>query len=547
MNFANKQVLIIEDQRPFLLLLRGLLNAMGASKVVTKATAEQSISECKKNKFDVILCDLHLGVNKKNGFELIEELRARKLIKPTCIFIIISADSARPVVLGSLERSPDDYLIKPFSHVQLKTRIVRAWQKRKFLTPVFRAVADDDLPKAKKACEKLLDAPSHYRGSCEKLLVEIYWQLNEPKPALGLLSKYGDGRPIMWAQIALAKTHLLMKQPQQAIKIIDGVLAKHRFSADAHDILAQAHDMLQEGTLALNAIKTSIKLSPFSLERHFIACTIAQNNNDYVLASESSKAIWDLSKRSVHHNTMHWCGYIRSLLDVAEHTDEKSVKNRYQQEALLELQRARFDEYLQRLSSNFSIDIYNDIVQARLNAIDGKMLDAKKSIVRSQVAIEEKFGEIPPIFLPDSLKVMYDIGEFEDAQELNQIVEKIPNTLDPNGLYLIKKEGMSAKEKLTQYQQFNKQGIELYQEGQFEKARDAFGLAQQFAPVNTGVALNLLQCLLRILDKGKKPEPKLVTECRRIHKLIDDMPLKRQHQEKYDALHNELMTYIGKK
>ncbi|GEA11152.1 hypothetical protein [Alteromonas sp. KUL49] len=106
---------------------------------------------------------------------------------------------------------------------------------------------------------------------------------------------------------------------------------------------------------------------------------------------------------------------------------------------------------------------------------------------------------------------------------------------------------MSAKEKLTQYQQFNKQGIELYQEGQFEKARDAFGLAQQFAPVNTGVALNLLQCLLRILDKGKKPEPKLVTECRRIHKLIDDMPLKRQHQEKYDALHNELMTYIGKK
>lgn len=65
MNFANKQVLIIEDQRPFLLLLRGLLNAMGASKVVTKATAEQSISECKKNKFDVILCDLHLGVNKK--------------------------------------------------------------------------------------------------------------------------------------------------------------------------------------------------------------------------------------------------------------------------------------------------------------------------------------------------------------------------------------------------------------------------------------------------------------------------------------------------
>ncbi len=547
MNFANKQVLIIEDQRPFLLLLRGLLNAMGASKVVTKATAEQSISECKKNKFDIILCDLHLGVNKKNGFELIEELRARKLIKPTCIFIIISADSARPVVLGSLERSPDDYLIKPFSHAQLKTRIVRAWQRRQFLTPVFKAVAEDNFLNAKTACLTLLQTPSHYTGSCEKLLVEICWELKDYQPALDLLKKYGEGRPIMWAQIALANTHLLLKQPQQAIKIINEVLTKHRFSADAHDILAQANDMLQEGSLALNAIKTSIKLSPYSLSRHFIACSIAQNNNDYILAAESSKAIWDLSKRTVHQNTMHWCGYIRSLLNVAEHTEEKNIKNRYQQEALLELQRAKFDEHLQRIASDFDFEIYNDIIQARLNAIDGKMLDAKKSIARSQAAIELNFGEIPAVFLPDSLKVMYDIGEFEEAHELNQVAEKIPHALDPNSLYLIKKEEMSAKEKLTHYQQFNKQGIELYQQGQFEKARDAFGLAQQFAPVNTGVALNLLQCLLRILDKGKKPEPTLVTECRRIHKLIDDMPLKRQHQEKYDALHSELMTYIGKK
>ena len=114
MNFSDKQVLIVEDQRPFLLLLRGLLHSMGASEVVTKSSAEKALSLCKKQKFDIVVCDLHLGVDKKNGFELIEELRIKRLIKPTTVFILISADSARPVVLGSIERRPDDYLIKPF-------------------------------------------------------------------------------------------------------------------------------------------------------------------------------------------------------------------------------------------------------------------------------------------------------------------------------------------------------------------------------------------------------------------------------------------------
>ena len=47
MNFANKQVLIVEDQRPFLLLLRGLMHSMGATDIVTKSSAEKAISICR--------------------------------------------------------------------------------------------------------------------------------------------------------------------------------------------------------------------------------------------------------------------------------------------------------------------------------------------------------------------------------------------------------------------------------------------------------------------------------------------------------------------
>ncbi|CAN0606259.1 unnamed protein product, partial [Ectocarpus sp. 12 AP-2014] len=169
---------------------------MGASDVVTKSSVEKALSLCKKQKFDIIVCDLHLGVDKKNGFELIEELRIKRLIKPTTVFILISADSARPVVLGSIERRPDDYLIKPFSQVQLKTRITRAWQKRQFLGAVLQEVANENINDAIDLCEDLISTPSPYTGTCEQLLVELYLRLEQYDKALDVLAPYLEGKPI---------------------------------------------------------------------------------------------------------------------------------------------------------------------------------------------------------------------------------------------------------------------------------------------------------------------------------------------------------------
>lgn len=545
MKYADKQVLIVEDQRPFLLLLRGLLNTMGATNIVTKSSAEQAITLCRKQKYDIIVADLHLGADKKNGFELIEELRIRKLIKPSTIFLLISADSARPIVLGSIERRPDDYLIKPFSQAQLKTRIARSWQKRQFLQPVYAAIFDEDWNKAIDNAEHLASMTSPYQRSCEQLLVELYWEIKEPEKALDVLKPYSDGKPLLWAQVALGKTYLHLTKPDKAIEVAETILQSNRFSPDAHDILADAYDMQQSHDDAVSSIKMALKISPYSLPRHFAACQIAWNNNDFVLAAESAKSIWELSKRTVHQNIAHWCGYIRSTLDVAEHAEEKRTKNRYQQEALLALQRGKFDDALTKITEDFDIDIYEQVITARVNAIDGKMLDARKHLAASQIAIDDKYDEYPVGFAPDSVKVMFDLGEFEEAQSLLSILNRKSITLDPNSRELLKREEQRASDKQANYQQFNRKGISLYQQGQYEKAKEAFTAAQTFAPVNTGVALNLLQCLIKILDKNDKAEPALVKECRRVYKLIEDMPLSNQHQQKFDALKADLFNYIG--
>ena len=545
MQFSNKQVLIVEDQRPFLLLLKGLMHSMGASDVVTKSSAEQAVSLCRKHKFDIVICDLHLGADNKTGYELIEELRIRRLISPTAVFILISADSARPIVLGSIERRPDDFLIKPFSQVQLKSRIVRAWQKRQFLQKALNFIEQGEFNSAIDHIEALLDAPSHYKGHCEQLLVELYWRIGQPHKALDVLSDYVDKQPVLWAQIAIGKTYLVLKEYEKAISIAKRTLKRNRFNADAHDILAQAHQAMSAGEEALDSIKEAIKLSPYSIPRHFKACEIGRQNGDLVLAANSSHAIWDLSKRTVHQTSLHWCGIIRSLLDVAEFADDKRQRNKFQQEALLTLQRGKFDEHLQKIDRDFDVDIFGTIVNARISAIDGKLIDAKRHLTTSQTLLNEKYTEVPTAFIPDSINVMYKLGEFDDALQLSELLTSRQEELDQNSLNMLNAQALNTRKSLASYQQFNREGIQHYQNQDYERAKASFALAQGFAPVNTGVALNLLQCLLQIAIKEGKAEMKLVNECKRLFKLIDDMTLKPPYKEKYTSLREELSKYIG--
>ena len=233
------------------------------------------------------------------------------------------------------------------------------------------------------------------------------------------------------------------------------------------------------------------------------------------------------------------------MLDVAENTDEKKQRNKYQQEALLTLQRGKFDEHLFKMDRNFDVNIFSNIVNARVSAIDGKLIDAKMHLVNSQVAIEEKYDEPPTAYLPDSINVMYSLGEFDDAIALCKVVELRKDELDKNSASMLAKEAEKAKSNLANYQQFNREGIDHYQQHAYERAKASFALAQNYAPVNIGVALNLLHCLLQLYKSKDQADVQMETECKRLYKLLDNIPLKNAYSEKYANLRDELSVYIG--
>lgn len=111
------RVLIIEDQKRLLGSLRRGLEEEGY-EVVTTPTGEEGFYLATTRVPDVVVLDLMLP--KRDGFQVLQDLRAQGFTKP--VLILTSRDAVEDRVRG-LDRGADDYLVKPFAFAELVARL----------------------------------------------------------------------------------------------------------------------------------------------------------------------------------------------------------------------------------------------------------------------------------------------------------------------------------------------------------------------------------------------------------------------------------------
>ncbi|MFT6896809.1 MAG: DNA-binding NarL/FixJ family response regulator [Paraglaciecola sp.] len=544
MNYADKRILLIDDQRPFLTLLRGVINNLGAQAVVTVQNAEAALVACKKEQFDFIICDLHLGYGKKNGFQFLEEVRVRLLVKPETVITIVSADSERPMVLGSVEKNPDDYLIKPFSQAQLNLRLSKAYHKKMALRSVYAAMQQDDCDAAINACRHLIQSGTRYHKSCFELLTELYWRKGDYLQAKQMLTPILKDKPQPWVAIAVAKTDLLLGNFTTAIERANEVLEHNPLMSEGYDILAQCYLQLNQANDALLAIIQAIALAPMSVERQIMACAIARRNGDYEMAKLRSLDVWEQSKKSIHRDIAHLCSYFRSIVDAVQNSKSRNTRNKYQHEMAMAMARYRHDDTLTRIEEDFDYTIFENIINARLSFIDGRLLEARRTLTETQQQIVNKYTEYPLAMAPDSIKVMLDLGEYDDADKLiNELLTrgKIHDEITHLELSTCNE---NAAQRKDIYKKCNLKGRDFYNQGKFQEAYLAFIEAQKVAPVNTEVALNILQCHLKIIGQMKKPEISTLNSLKQMYRHLKNMVMLDVHQQKFDALKSELGKYV---
>ncbi len=113
-NFNNIRVLVADDFSSFRTTIGSMLNKLGVMQVENASTAKEAIELCRVKTFDVVLCDHELGAG-RTGQHVLEELRHCQLLPLTSVFVLVSADVSRDVVMSAYDCQPDDYLAKPIN------------------------------------------------------------------------------------------------------------------------------------------------------------------------------------------------------------------------------------------------------------------------------------------------------------------------------------------------------------------------------------------------------------------------------------------------
>ncbi|MER2491461.1 response regulator [Catenovulum sediminis] len=543
LTYADKSFLIVDDQRPFQIMLKGILINLGARNVNAVATGEAAISAARGRVYDFVLVDYNLGGHRKNGRQVIEELHSRKLLGPHSISIMVTGENHRPMVLGAVELQPDDYVMKPFSQNVLKFRLEKCYQKRAALIPVHRAMFDGKYDEAILECKKLIQDKSRYRNYCNNLLAELLCKMGKYQQAEYLLQKLLAHKPFTWGQIQLARTYYHQEKYSEAVRLASEVINQAPLIIDSYDLLSQA--LLKSGHIT-NSLEMAIKaveLSPYSIERQYRLCEVAQKCDMHEIVKDACKSILDMSRKSINQDDIHLLNYIRSVINAAEHTEDKSEQNKLMQEASLALQRGRHDELI---THEMDYNAFEGLCRARLESLENQLLAAKKQLyaIQSKAQDNQVEGEDDP-FIFDKVAVLLKIGEFETAESW---IEQVANSSQNRNQFI--KDNLehylkASESKQRAFSELNQAGIEAYKADEYMQAVNSFDQALKYAPLHTGGTLNLILAIFKLMETtGKYPED-LVKRVNKAFQSLSDIKLPTKQLERYQKLRGQYDNLIA--
>lgn len=260
-DLSRSHFLIIEDYEGMRKILRDILSRAGASHIALAADAGNAINQLERQRFDVILCDLHLGQG-KSGQDILEEARHRALLAPHAVWLMISSEKAAEMVTGTIESRPDDYLIKPITETLMFTRLSRQMAKKQALAPIEIALREHEYLKALRLTEAQLDGANPHAWDLKRLKAELAMHSGEHGMAKAIYEEALNLRNLPWARLGLAKIHYNEGRFDDARRELKAITDGNRAYLEAHDWLARTLDKLGDPAGAQEVLQRALTTSP---------------------------------------------------------------------------------------------------------------------------------------------------------------------------------------------------------------------------------------------------------------------------------------------
>ncbi|MEX2475900.1 tetratricopeptide repeat protein [Marinobacter sp.] len=532
-SFGKLTYLVIDDFENFRLSMRQMLRSCGADRIELVGQGAPAVQYCAYNHVDVVLCDYNLGEG-KNGQHILEELRHKKLLKRSSLFLMVTAETSKEMVMGAREYQPDAYLTKPINRAMLEKRLTALLSQRSALLPINRELDRENYPEAISLCLATLPRQPRYKTWLMKTLADLYYRVGDYSHALKIYDDVLTQRDLSWARLGQGKTLLAIQNTDAAVTSLKALMDSHPDYMEAYDLLAEGLERQGRSTQAQKILEKAAEHSPNALLRHRQLAQLATDNQDISTASYAWRQTVRLGTHSIHDSADHYLALGQSLSDLCE-GDSSDEGKRHADEALNTLSRME-----KRFSEDESLAVRSRIVQSRIHAGQGRIQQAENVLEPVTQALSDPQAMDPNTGI-DYAKTLFRLGRDDQARQLlshlaqrfngqPDILQKIEGLLD---------EPVGFRQKL-QARTRNRDGIKAFEAGNLETAIEEFSSALEIVPSHAALNLNLVQVLMKQYSDDGSPNPQLLMKCESHLTQLKSLPEQHRQYRRYLALCSKL-------
>ena len=514
---ASKTILIIDDFADMRSVLKTILRSLGANRIEQAGDGDEALAMMKSRRYDIVLCDYNLGP-RKDGQQILEEARHRKLIGIDTVFLMVTAENTREMVMGAVEFVPDGYLSKPVTKELLDTRIKRVLERKADLKVVNTALEARNYGRAIEELDNLIAEKPRNLPELMRLRAEICIDARRFDEAMEIYQRALHARELPWAMLGRAKVLFLQKHYEMALAAFKELIDADSNLVVAYDWLAKTHIALQNFSEAERVLEEAVRISPRAVKRQQVLGQIALNNNNMETAENALGRAVTLAQHSIHrHPSM-----------VANLAKAKSSNNKHDE--ALRLVQGMNKEF----GNNNEVSFFQAAASAEIEHNRGNVEAARKATEEAQNLLGKLGQSTSPSMSLELVRIHRQMGNNEAAQALLQQV--VANNHDDEEflhevLQVCRDEvGKNAAETMIQAVRqevirTNNSGVRLIQQGKFEEAIALLRKAADDMPGNKTITLNVAKALIMKMEQSG-PSIDEVTEVRhyinRVQKLAAD-------------------------
>lgn len=308
MQQRSLSALIADPSSSVRLSLRAILQGFDIGRIDTASTVAEARRRLLDSKYDIVLCEYHFDSD-ETGQDLLEEMRERKALPLTTLFIVVTGEANYARVIGVAEETPDDYMLKPVQAGDLSDRVERAFLRREALMDIYEALHARDYTRALKEAQQIMGQKTPYLADVVRLTAQTMYRLGRYDDAANMYKRILATRNPAWAKLGLAKVALRQGDGSTAEAAMLDIINQHLRYLPVYNQLTDFYKAEERYAEALDITEQAIKITPHNVRRLQAAGQMAYSLGDGAKAADyfgravrfaGGRAI-DLDYRSIFH------------------------------------------------------------------------------------------------------------------------------------------------------------------------------------------------------------------------------------------------------